>query len=183
VTTPSLIRLARRAVGVSGIAILILLLGLTVVTRVAPLTGRDLFVIGGGSMEPSIPIGSLMIATRTDASTVAVGDVVTIRADNGVVVTHRVNRIVDTPDGRFFELKGDANETADGGLVPARAIVGAADQYIPFAGYAQNLLSTAMGGVAALSILGTFFLVYLLLDMLGRPRDSNPVRTRGLNGQ
>jgi signal peptidase I len=179
VTTSSLIRLARRAVGVSGVAILVVLLGLAVLTRVAPLTGRDLFVIVGGSMEPSIPTGSLVVVTRTDASTVMVGDVVTIRADNGVVVTHRVNRLVDTRDGRFFELKGDANETADGGLVPARAIVGAADQYIPYAGYVQNIMSTSLGMVAALSFLGAIFLVYLLLEMLEAPRDPKPVRTRG----
>ena len=164
----SLIRLARRAVGLVGIALLGVLVGFSLFTHVATLSGHQLFIVGGGSMEPSIPLGSLVIATQTDASTVAVGDVVTIRADNGVVITHRVNRVVDLPEGRFFELKGDANLGPDAVLVPSRAIVGAADQYVPFAGYAQEYLSTVTGLVAALSTLGALALIYRLLEMLER---------------
>jgi signal peptidase len=160
------IRLARRAVGFIGVALVVLLVGLSLFTHIAPLTGRQLFIVGGGSMEPSIPIGSLVIVTPTDAMTVEVGDVLTIRADNGVVFTHRVTRIIDLQEGRFFETKGDANRTPDGALVPARAVVGAADLHIPFAGYAQGFLSKVLGMVAALSLLGTLLLLYLLLEML-----------------
>ncbi len=162
----SLIRLARRALGLIGLALFALLVGFSLFTHIAPFTGRELFIVGGGSMEPSIPIGSLVIATPTDPMTVGVGDVVTIRADNGIVVTHRITRVVDLPEGRFFEMKGDANESADGGLVPARAIVGTADLSVPFGGYAQHFLSTAPGVIAALSLLGVLLLVYLLLELL-----------------
>lgn len=162
----SLIRLARRAVGLIEIALFVVLVGFSLFTHIAPLTGRELFIVGGGSMEPSIPIGSLVIATPTDAMTVAAGDVVTIRADNGVIVTHRITRVVDLPEGRFFEMKGDANESPDGGLVPARAIVGAADQYVPYAGYAQAFLSTVPGVIAALAVLGVLLLTYLLFEIL-----------------
>jgi signal peptidase I len=163
---PNAIRLARRAVGFIGVALVVFFVGFSLFTHLAPLTGRQLFIVGGGSMEPSIPLGSLVIVTPTDARTVGVGDVLTIRADNGVVFTHRVTRVVDLPDGRFFETKGDANQTPDNGLVPARAVVGAADQYVPFAGYAQGFLSKVLGMVAALSLLGTLLLLYLLLEML-----------------
>jgi signal peptidase len=173
---PNAIRLARRAVGFIGIALVVLLIGFSLFTHIAPLTGRQLFIVGGGSMEPSIPLGSLVIVTRTDAMKVAVGDVVTIRADNGVVFTHRVTRVVDLQDGRFFETKGDANQARDGGLVPARAIVGAADQWIPFAGYAQGFLSKVQGMIAALSLLGTLLLLYLLLEML--EPSASPVSTK-----
>jgi signal peptidase len=162
----TLIRLARRAVGLIGIALFIVLVGVSLFTRLAPLTGRQLFVIIGGSMEPSIPMGSLAVVTPTDVMTIAVGDVVTIRADNGVVVTHRVSGVVDVPEGRFFEMKGDANASPDGSLVPVRAIVGAAGQYVPYAGYAQDFLSKIAGLIAALSALGTLFVAYLLLKML-----------------
>jgi signal peptidase I len=167
---PSLIRLARRAVGLIAIALFVVLVGFSLFTHVAPLTGRELFIVGGGSMEPSIPIGSLMIATRTDPLAIGVGDVVTIRADNGVVVTHRIVRVVDLPEGRFFVLKGDANESQDAGLVPARAIVGKADLHIPYAGYAQHFLSTVPGMIAALSVLGVLLLGYMLLELLSADR-------------
>ena len=160
------IRLARRTVGVIGIALLVVLIGFSLFTRVAPVTGRQLFIVIGGSMEPTIPIGSLAIVTPTDVMTVAPGDVVTIRADNGIVFTHRVSRVVDLPEGRFFETKGDANQSLDSGLVPAHEIVGAAEQYVPFAGYAQDFLTDTPGLVAALSLLGALLLTYLLLERL-----------------
>jgi signal peptidase I len=166
---PNAIRTARRAVGFIGVALVVLLVGFSLFTHLVPLTGRQLFIVGGGSMSPSIPIGSLVIVTPADAMTVAVGDVLTIRADNGVVFTHRVTRVVDLYEGRFFETKGDANQTQDGALVPARAVVGAADQYVPFAGYAQGFLSKLPGMVAALSLLGTLLLLYLTLEMLEEP--------------
>jgi signal peptidase len=174
----SSIRMARRAVGLTWIALFVLLVGFSLLTHIAPLTGRQLFTIVGGSMEPSIPIGSLVVATPTDAMTIAVGDVVTIRADNGVVVTHRVSRVVDLPEGRYFELKGDANQSPDGGLVPARAIVGAADQYVPYAGYAQAFLSKLAGLIAALSVLGALFVAYMLLGLLEPPVPAVPAQAR-----
>lgn len=163
----SLLRPARMAVGLIGIALFLVFGGLSLLTHVAPLMGHHTFIIGGGSMEPSIPIGSLVLATATDPDTVVAGDILTIRADSGVVVTHRVIRAVDLPAGRSFEMRGDANRSADGGLVPADAIVGAVSYYIPYAGYVQAFLSTTPGLIAALSILATLYLAHLLLGLLG----------------
>ena len=162
----TLIRHARRAVGVIGLALFVVLVGFSLFTNLAPLTGRELFIIAGGSMEPAIPIGSLVIVTPADTRTIAIGDVVTIRADNGVVVTHRVSGVVDLPDGRSFELKGDANQSADGGLVPSRAIIGAADRFIPYAGYARAFLSTVPGLIATFALLVALILLYLLLGLV-----------------
>ena len=74
------------------------------------------------------------------------------------------------------DLKCDRLEQLHAGLVPARAIVGTADQYIPFAGYAHGFLSKVPGMVAALSLLGTMLLLYLLLEMLEEP--TGPVSTQ-----
>jgi signal peptidase len=174
----TLSRLARRAVGIAGTALLVTLVGFSVFTHLAPLSGRELFIIIGGSMEPAIPIGSLVVTAPTDPATVVAGDVLTIRGDSGVAVTHRVRSVVDTPTGRRFEMKGDANESPDDGLVPADAVVGAADVYVPYAGYARAFLSTGPGLVVTLSTLGTLFLTYLLLTLLA-PKDgvSPPKRT------
>ena len=170
------IRVVRRAVGFIGIALVVILIGFSMFTHIVPMTGRQLFIVGGGSMEPSVPIGSLVIVSRTDPMTVAVGDVLTVRADNGVVFTHRVSRILDLTEGRFFETKGDANQTPDAALVPARAVVGEAGQYVPLAGYAQGFLSKLPGMVAALALLGTLLLLSLLLEMLEEP--AGPVSTQ-----
>lgn len=174
----SLIRHVRRAIGSIGVALFVVLALLWSATHLAPLTGRELFIIVGGSMEPAIPVGSLVFTTPTDPLTITVGDVVTIRADNGVVVTHRVSRVLDGADGRSFELTGDANDGPDGGLVPARAIVGTADHYLPYGGYARAFLSTFPGLVSVLAFLGALILGYALLGMMGRPDRSIAPRTK-----
>ena len=168
------VRLARRAVGLVGAVLLVALIGLSLVTNLAPLAGREVFTIIGGSMEPAIPLGSMVVVTRSDPMTIEAGDVVTIRADNGIVVTHRVIQVLDLPEGRVFELKGDANEAPDGSHVPARAIVGVADIHVPFAGYARRFLSTPTGLVAAFAALGALGLLYQLLKLIDRPTKTTP---------
>lgn len=165
-----LIRVARRLVGLVGIALFLSLAGFSLVTHLAPVTGHQLFIITGGSMEPTIPLGSLVIVSQADASTVVVGDVITVRADNGVVVTHRVHQVIDSADGRFFETKGDKNQSPDASLVPARALVGAVTEYLPYAGYAHGFLSTVPGLLAAVGLLGACLLAYVLLEMLAARR-------------
>jgi signal peptidase I len=172
------VRVVRRAVGFVGITLFAVLLGFSLLTHIAQLTGHQLFIVGGGSMEPVIPVGSLVVVSPTDANTVAVGAVITVRADNGVVFTHRVVRVVDLADGRYYATKGDANQTADGGLVPARAIVGTADTFVPVAGYLQEYLSRTAGFVVVLGILGGLFLVYVLLQMIEPSRDPSQMTTR-----
>ena len=162
----SLIRHARRAVGIIWVALFSVVVVFSLFTHIAPMTGRDLFTIAGGSMEPSIPLGSLVIASPVDAASVSVGDVITIRADNNVVITHRVTQVVDNADGHFFQVKGDANAAADPGLVPARGVIGRADEFLPYAGYARPFLSTLLGLIGVLSVLCTLLLTYFLLGLL-----------------
>ena len=162
----NLIRIARRVVGLIGTTLFVVLVGFSLFTHIAPLAGYQLFIVGGGSMEPAIPIGSLVVVSQIDAGRVAVGDVITVRADNGVVVTHRVVRVVDQAGGRFYEIKGDANRSPDGSLVPARALIGRVDRFVPFAGYGQEYLSTVPGALTVLGWLGGILLVFVLLEAL-----------------
>ncbi len=159
------IRIVRRAVSLIGIALLLVLIGFSAFTNLAPLTGRQVFVIIGGSMEPAIPLGALVVTIPTDASVIAVGDVVTLRADNGAIVTHRVIRISDGSDGRSFETRGDANDSPDAGLVPSRVVVGVVSHYVPYAGYAREFLTTIPGMVTALASLGAVFITHRLLGL------------------
>lgn len=74
-----------------------------------------------GSMDPAMPIGTLVISTATDAANLRTGDVITFhRPDGGnVPVTHRIVAIEKTPEGTRFATKGDANQLADPWRVPA----------------------------------------------------------------
>jgi signal peptidase I len=163
--TPNLIRVTRRVVGLFTVAFLATLVAFALFTHVEPLIGRELFTITGGSMEPTIPIGSLVAAARTDPMTIDVGDIVTIRADNAVAITHRVTQVVDRSEGRFFELKGDANADPDASLVPARALVGRVGEVVPLAGYLRTFLSTTPGLVGVLALVSLLSLINVLLGM------------------
>ncbi len=154
----------RRSIGLLWMALLFAVLALVALPHVAPLTGHTPLIIRGGSMEPSIPLGSLVLVQAIDAATVSIDDFLTVRFDNGVVVTHRVTRLVDSAAERMFEMRGDANETVDASLVPARALVGRVHLVAPLLGYLLFLLSQPSGGLAAMSLLAMALLAYWLLE-------------------
>ena len=71
-----------------------------------------LLIIRSDSMEPSLHVGSVVVAERVeDASELKVGDIVTYKnPDIPFTITHRIIQV--TEDG--FVLKGDNLERADG---------------------------------------------------------------------
>ncbi|PSL37659.1 signal peptidase [Labedella gwakjiensis] len=79
--------------------------------------GLSVLVFATGSMAPTMPAGTAAIVERIDASTVKIGDVVTVpRPGQTLPVTHRVVS-VSTVDGdtsaRSLVLRGDANDAND----------------------------------------------------------------------
>jgi len=79
------------------------------------------FYVRTGSMAPTIPVGSLVIATPVPADRLHVGDVIVFeRPDRrGTMVVHRIYAVEPTPTGRAFLTKGDANGSPDAWQVPA----------------------------------------------------------------
>ena len=66
-----------------------------------------------GSMEPTIPTGSLAIVHEIPASEIRVGDIVTVERVGQLPVTHRVTSVDGSGDTRTITLRGDANPTDD----------------------------------------------------------------------
>lgn len=164
---------ARRATTVLWLGLIAVLIGLVPVTR---LTTTD--VIHGGSMAPTIPFGSLVIVEGVAPNAVAVGDVVTVRAENGVVITHRVTRTIQLPGGHYLEVKGDANPTPDPVLVPAGAVIGRVAVHIPIVGYLAGMLGTSVGLVSLLALVAAGLLTILLAEGL-EDELAERERTRG----
>ena len=135
-------------------------IGLAVWSHAVPLV-----VIAGDSMSPAIPRGSLIQPRALAHDAIRVGDVVTVRAHNDVLVTHRVIRLAELEAGRFLELRGDANPTPDPTLVPASTVVGRADFYVPAAGFVLTMLTTVSGLVTLLALFAaTLVAIWLLED-------------------
>lgn len=83
--------------------------GLTAAGLIKPL------VVISGSMEPEIMTGDLLVDTRVPASSLEVGDVVSLDSElTSNLVTHRIQNIVASGDGAYtITMKGDANEFGD----------------------------------------------------------------------
>lgn len=152
-------RLARRTLDILLLVLIGLVLATLLVARVIPaLSGGTTFVVGGGSMVPSIPVGAAIVASPVDAQDLAVGDIVSLQVgEQRAIFTHRITRIVERPDGLWLATKGDANEDPDPSLVPASAVIGRVSVIVPWAGFLVTLMSS-MQGVTFLVSLGIFVL-------------------------
>lgn len=91
--------------------------------------GYSLFRVVTGSMEPTIPVGTVLLAEETPIGEVAEDDIVCFRSTNpgseGMIVTHRVMKVYDSPDGvRCLMTKGDNNQSMDVNPVKQDNLIG-----------------------------------------------------------
>lgn len=179
---PRLLRLLRIGMEAALVLMVAFVLVALVLGRVVPMTGRQTIIIGGSSMTPAIPMGSVAIVEPVPAGAVGVGDVVSIRAGNGAVVTHRVVRVADRDGGAWFEIKGDANTEPDPVLVDSATMLGRVTATIPYAGYLLRFLSIPAAVVAVLGLGATLIVALYLLDDAAAPRrrpaPARPSRSR-----
>ena len=157
----TVLTIARRCLTVAWLLLVAGLLGLAAITHLA-----TTFVIQGSSMQPAIPFGSLIVVAPVSPDQVRVGDVVTIRADNGVVISHRVTRTVVLGSEPRYEIKGDANRAPDPVLVPASGVIGRVALSLPYLGFVVAMLGTPSGLVSLLAMVATWLLVILLAEQL-----------------
>jgi len=156
------------------------ILGLVVLPAVMSLLGHQMFVVRGASMEPAIPIGSVVVVHAVDPTKIRVGDVVTYRLPQGTVVTHRVTGIVSQDGGRAFQTKGDASESPDPMPVPETALVGGVEYALPGIGYLLYVLGSTAGALLALGILAALIMVAWSVDrLLGLIGPAPPKKTAG----
>lgn len=108
--------------------------------------GYSMFRVSTGSMEPELPIGTLLISKQTPISEIEVGDVVNYRSKSadmlGMVITHRVISIQKDANGKaYLETKGDANQYPDASYVEQKNLIGR----VVYHTKAGNLLAELIG--------------------------------------
>jgi signal peptidase len=115
--------------------------------------GWSTHAVASGSMTPQVQVGDLLVADRTSAADVEVGEVVLFRdpGEPSRLLSHRVTKIND--DGSLV-TKGDANPTADLLPVPAQNVVGVAKLRIPWIGYPSVWFGTGRYGLVLLTLFG-----------------------------
>ena len=104
--------------------------------------GIEQYVVISGSMEPAIPVGSMVYSAQTDPSTLEAGDIIVFYSNEAgsTPVTHRVveNHVAD---GEII-TKGDANEQNDMSPVVYANVLGKLVLHVPMLGYIAAPLGT-----------------------------------------
>ena len=93
------------------------------------LGGIMMFRVVTGSMEPTIPVGALLVTQQVDIESIRVDDIICFRTQVseiwGKIVTHRVVGVMESGlGGVLLETKGDANLVMDGYYVDSTNFVG-----------------------------------------------------------
>lgn len=129
------------------------------------LMGCKNMAVLSGSMEPNIPVGSVVFVKETPAENIKEGDVITYRLNGNTMVTHRVVSI-DTAN-RQLVTKGDANDVEDGSPVAFSEIVGKEWFHVPLLGYLSIYIKTPVGILAVCGVLIVLILLNFLPGILG----------------
>lgn len=148
---------------------------LIVVLFCLPLTLPRLFdyhiySVVSGSMEPEIPVGSLLYIREEAAEEMVKGDVIAFYGalDSASIITHRVveNRVL------MGELitKGDANAAEDLRPIPYENVIGKVVRTIPGAGRAAELLTSREGKVLAVCMIGVAVCLQVLASFLSKSK-------------
>ncbi len=115
-------------------------------------TGIRMFIVQSGSMEPSIPIGSIVITKQK--SQFSPGDVITFQSPNidKIPVTHRISEIKTKDGEEIIFTKGDANSSIDLGSIKPSAIIGSVLFHVPYVGYIAKTQQQPIGFFALVII-------------------------------
>ena len=156
---------------VLGTAILIFVILLCIPFTIPKIMGGQIYTVISGSMEPEIPVGSLVYVERIAPEDVQAEDVIAFYGgrDADAIITHRVveNRIII---GEFI-TKGDANQTNDMNPVRYENLIGRVEWSVPQIGMIAQLLTGAQGKIAAGNLIGLAVILHSIAAILEKNKE------------
>lgn len=110
--------------------------------RPVPLAGDTHYlVVQSGSMEPALPVGSVVIIKPVDPNKLQKNEIICFKLSGPQSITHR---IIDVTDNGFI-TKGDANNASDNFVVEKKDVIGKVVLTIPYVGYLNHFVKTPLG--------------------------------------
>lgn len=88
------------------------------------LFGYKPYIVLSGSMEPFIHVGDMVISKKVSGEEINIGDIITFEGENKSIITHRVVDIITNDGKKFYQTKGDNNNSKDIGLISFENIKG-----------------------------------------------------------
>lgn len=139
------------------VCLLIIILGIQTYNKLivhdetAGILGYNYKTVLTGSMEPAIPVGSIVITK--EQSSYEIEDIISFQ-EKGSVITHRIISI----DRERYITKGDANNVADTEEVQQKQILGKVILTIPLLGYLVMWLMSPVGIISLFIIIGIWYI-------------------------
>ena len=170
-----------QAIKITISALIVVLFAFSLLFVAIRALGMASFVVTGGSMEPTIHKGSLVIDEPVTADKLRLGDVITFDHYDQTT-THRIVGVEGTANGTMFSTKGDANQVGDPEPLTFPGRVGLVKLAIPGLGYAvawmQYIWRLGATVVAALIFFGCAAMVFLRKDKTAAPAPVTQKRTK-----
>ena len=161
-------RLAPVLCNIFGIFILLSVIVTCLPATVPRLWGYKIYNVVSGSMEPEIPIGSIVYVEPARLEEIAEVDIIAFHSGDSIVV-HRVvrNKVVE---GEFI-TKGDANAEEDMNSVPYVSVVGRIKAHYPLLGRMLALYTSNVGKAYAVCFAACGAMFNILASRLRERRD------------
>ena len=185
---------------------LIVVAALSFGSRVSALSrlGVRFFAVTSGSMEPTIPTGSMLLVDTKPTSEIAEGDIITYQKTNPnssepSIVTHRIDSIEHTERQREysdpeiedkdagtvqvyeFKTKGDANQDPDNYTVLPGEILGVYQWHVPKVGYLINHIQSPKGFISFVIIPAMILIIWESVSLILNIREWLEKRKQGKN--
>lgn len=144
-----------------GTFILIIVVALCIPLTIPRIFGYEIYTVVTGSMEPAIPVGSLVYVKNIPPEEVKADDVIAFYGakDSAAVITHRV--VSNSEIMGEFITKGDANRTNDMNPVTYEQYIGEVQLTVPKAGTVAEILTGAQGKLYAACAIATAVILQL----------------------
>jgi signal peptidase len=151
-----------------GTILLVLIVLVCVPIAIPNYMGYQVYTVISGSMEPAIPVGSLVYVRSEEPETIEEGDVIAFygAGAESAITTHRVvaNHVVS---GEFV-TKGDANDSNDINPIPYANLIGKVIYTVPYLGTVAELLVEDTGKMIAAGVILFAVILHLIASLLDR---------------
>ena len=126
----------------SGTLLLLLVIVFCIPLTLPRLMGYEIYEVVSGSMEPEIPVGSVIYVKAAVPEDIGEEEVIAFWGGSSAV-THRVmqNKLAE----REFVTKGDANAAEDLRAVPYTEFIGRVVWHFPVVGHLMALYTSSIG--------------------------------------
>jgi len=127
--------------------------------------GYEVYGVVSGSMEPMIPVGSIVYVKPAEGEDISVGEVIAY-SGGGAPIVHRV--IENHPDEKELITKGDANDTKDLTPIPYQQVIGRVTKHFPVIGNLLMVWSGSLGKILLLCLAVSGALFNIIAGRLSR---------------